>query len=909
MNLRFLRKSISFAVAIVLVTQPAINAYSQTSPGNLAPDPVSAEKHMTEEAELSSQSIVSDAQFLSFAAFVYKAVLLEGKDAEALFDGLRTISFWGVPDLRKHLSQNFVGVTGDRLSIKFRDGGVLRVVPAGNYKVSGDGDIGDGMKPDKYFGTDEHVFQYFPGPAPEGKMDLWTDDPASDEGSLPENGKTMIPFGPLVSYSALRISPDTRGIYISVELYRGKDGRMHDRLACRAAEGASQKAAAVAAMIDQVLGLMDLKSLNRRKGEDRYLDHVCNRFDAIKRHLRGSRVVVETAYNLMANSEIYDNTLVFNDYFLNAIYRMWKEHRDNTGAENWQMEVGAIWMLVERLYHDLGHKATEEEQILEDRHFYIAIVGKYDFVKAGIKGNASMNVPAGASDEKRPFGEAFGSNDYFRMIHRIAAMDKREQKSAAVAEIKSYMRETLRKNSSRESLGLTEEQISDAGKILRDHGIRDDLFGETILGKGFSDFLKTHCLFTHFAPYKNDEIERRRKAWSNSLRNRRIRNEIVPRLLEIGRSIGKEAETRRWIDIRLKTTDLTGKGSVRRKLYPVIEWASRVANPQNYELRRGKLFGRVDYEGLNLMTLPIFPLDGNGEIDWELFAWAYKGPRETAGVRGPPMDYFNSKRVSLYEYIITRNPADGRKPGEYVQMPLFDNVAQEEDPGISGEKTLSSIDQADADSESQKGQSTIFDLGLDSEEIAKVRQQIVRVDGIMRDIDVTPTVGKVTHILIDKDIPAHSQQEIIRSLNARSDDPHIAEKIFFLDKKAINGYIAANGCGRENTVVIVGSEGGMAAVSGDVNLLVAEKDGITDFVNVQGLVAAARSLLNKDWDSFRDVYREMTGKECPQIRPEWLSDPAALARGLAMMLPRVSITDVNELIKLNETLKAALVSA
>jgi hypothetical protein len=759
-------------------------------------------------------------------------------------------------------------------------------------------------------------------------------------------GQAMIGYGPMVSYEALKIAPDISGIYITTEK-KNVNGQDLTDIVCRAKQGAPKRSVEMAEMINQVLQLMNIQLEGAAQNTHTSIQgYISQHLREIKCRLSDRKIAVEAAYDLKANSARYDEKLVFNDRFLSILYEMWYSHRIEVTPEKWKEEVGALWMLAERLFHELDHDPDEVEQVLKDEMFYRAVLSEYGFVRNAIAMDAAMPFAGSEGGRKTPFGELFHSNEYFHMIHRISKLkDRNEIRN----EIRRSLSATFRYNSSRDVLGLPEDKIKAVQAMLTGHGIRDDVFGERIFNSDFSVFFRDHALFSGAEPYFDPYIEKERKMYVSDMWNNNI-VKIKARLLTVSRMIGAEEETARWIENRLGIKSITGKDSVRKKLYPVIQWASHVACAQNYEKRAGKLFGNIYHEGLNLMTLPIFPLDKNGEIDWELFKWAYEAPPTFADrERGPPRtgvpsrEYFRAKKVSLYEYIVTHDIQLQEPPmttsttytGERAERPIQLSLFEDLPAVVSGTsakpapKPLMAATTANKAGKAGGGdtaeQLTLFDFGLGDEDPSAdraegeypvtqndaraVRENIKGIHEMVMGIDIAPTLDKVTHILIESDIPAHSQQEILTLLNRRSRGGLVSEKIYFMDAVSINKYIVDNGCTQENTVVLLADDLKTGDMAGNVNMLVVRKDGLSDFVNIEGLLGAARCVLNKDWDSFREIYSALTGSECPEIRPEWLADPVELAKHLIISLPSVNVINVDEQKKLNVMLRDALVAA
>jgi hypothetical protein len=305
------------------------------------------------------------------------------------------------------------------------------------------------------------------------------------------------------------------------------------------------------------------------------------------------------------------------------------------------------------------------------------------------------------------------------------------------------------------------------------------------------------------------------------------------------------------------------------------------------------------------MTLPILPVDKDGEVRWDLFRFDEKYSRWVAHesrnriFNAPPKEYYKVRKISLYEYLITHEipktyeklvgPEEKTKePVKYVQGMLFDMDALDETGTVEVPEAA---------------------VSKTGEYEDQVEVSIDRIHQLNAKVNIKGTIGQVTHILIDRDIPAASQRDLVTYLAKRSRDRMASEKIHFMSVDEINSYVAGNPCDIKNTVVLLSDASQLGSVKGDVNMLVVSKDGVTDFVNLEGLLGISRSVLNKDWDAFRQFYAAMTGAECPQIRAEWLDDPVLFARNIIITLPPVSIIDIEEQQKLNDRLKELLVAA
>lgn len=979
------RSALTIVMTIAMVAQPITYSYSQVISDDLSPCPVSASVQMTPGDGEFANSVIQDAQFLSFAIFAYKTVIHDGADAGILFAELAKLPFWKDFSFKSYLSKEFIAVKGDVLEIRLKDMDVIRVVSASTHRIGEDGSTEDGIVPKTFYITDGHLVQYITDASSPGKPAA---GPQNMDGSAaPLN---MIGFGPELSYNALEITSDLRGVYITAEEKRTEKPKIavnvselaglgplvaerlrehglytaahviqagEDKLAsffgaetiarileacrrpyyakvisfdCLTEDGASERAKEVAEMMGQVFCILNnTKDSPGKDTEERRLAEILREKAS---RLIGRKIKVESAENLEANSASYNGTIVFNKHFIDFLFDRWVSHRRERTSAHWTEELGALMMLSERLFHEIDHDPDEVQQVLLDRLYFRATIKNRDILKDAVRYDVSFQAKANGGGRGASFGEFFGTNAYFAMIHRISEMNDLNEITRVIHE---YLENVYRNISRKETLNLTAAQVAFAEKILREHGITDDLFGETIAGVGFDGFFREHCLFSEGYPYNYEEIDLEQRRRCSEIYKWNV-GDIREHILAVGRSIGEEAQTARWMENRLRMRHIRGPGSVKKKLYPIIKWSAAVTDPQNFQIRRGRLFGRVHYRGLNLMTLPIFPAGDDGEIRWDLFrfdegysVWDASEGRNII-VRAPPRDYYKTKRISLYEYVITHAPeakqALQAKETTYIQPTLFDVGGQPENDKKKETPKKKKKETPVRRPQERYIQGTLFsEDGPDYENgvtgdnfppVARtgeyddaIRRNISELHGYTAQIDVSPTIDKVTHILIARDIPADSQQDILIFLNKRSREALVAEKVYFMDPEDINAYIAANRCGKDNTVVLLSDQALIEKIKGDVNMLVIRKEGVTDFVNIEGLIGAARCVLNRDWDSFRGIYKALTGVECPEIRPEWLADPAELARQLVITLPPVSIIKVEEQKMLNEMLREALVAA
>ncbi|MFH1552669.1 MAG: hypothetical protein ABID83_03410, partial [Candidatus Omnitrophota bacterium] len=551
-------------------------------------------------------------------------------------------------------------------------------------------------------------------------------------------------------------------------------------------------------LVEMLTQAFDLLNTIKDQDDDRSYSVLVNILERMKGQAKKANIQVKTAHNLNANSAYYENqrALVFNHRFISALYRFWVANRQKhyEGAEQSKIlskQFGAQRMVAERLFHEIDHRADEVDQILDDLELYRYFKKKYPKFQeyAALDAYAEIDMEGVGKDSlDRFFGNYFGSNAYFFMIWRISkTSDEMEKESKEEAKEKKkkkilktiirYLERTNRENSGAKFLKLDPEQIKYIEDFLKSHGIKDDLFGEKIVGISMFDFFNIHRLFT-------------------------------------GRS-------------------------------------------------RVKLFDRIHYKGLNLLTVPVFPVDNKGEIVWELFEWAYAAKNAEPSNRVPPKKYFKAKKISLYEYSITH------------RNEIYKTAAE------NGKKEVS------RDGEGQ-------DI---------VEKGISEIHRLSDEIDQSGAMGKTTHILIDSGIPAASQQNLTKYIDQKfRDDDYVLEKIRFMDPESIKDYLKENKCDKENTVVFLGDPKKAEGINFDGKIFMIEKEASADFVNLEALIGLARAILNLDRNSFLEIYSRLTGKPF-ELEDGKLDDLAKLPQIISLMLPRVSVIDVDKLKKYNDMLE------
>ncbi|MFH1395001.1 MAG: hypothetical protein ABIH09_02470 [Candidatus Omnitrophota bacterium] len=883
MRIRFKNYSlliIKITLVFDLFFSSTINVQGESFCDNLSPGFVSSEEKMTYGDFVFSESVFSDTYFLYFALLTHKTIIKDKQNLEYLLNKLNSFKFWENFKYKKYLTKNFVFIENNIVSIKFKDNSLVRVIPAYGHNINiNNGTIEDNIVPEFFYAAPNYIIQYLPKSAENPQIKLYSD-----------NIKHMTGFGPELSYSALNILDEVSGLYITVEKGNDLNVNKDSQFVCKVEPGAPERARELVDLLNQ--GLISLNNISAEK--DKEVERIITN---MKRNVGTNRIYVYVSDNLNADSAYYESNglqaIVFNRHFLDFLYEKWdsnhnkppvpkskkgREKYHEEQMENIAKQLGAMIMLTERLFHEIDHDEDEVEQILKNRLYYMACLKKVPSRLAMIKKNvfSEIQINRNRTKEKVVVGEYFGTNDYFRMIHEISKMSDMDE---IRVKIKKYLEEINRKCSSQEALNFTTSQSTHLKKILLNHNIEDDLFGEKIFGMKFSEFFRLHGLFAD-VPHKRLEISKMQKIYIDKLLKRRV-NKICKEILKIAEKYGYRKKAEDWISVLNKKD--------KQSLYPVILWAVRLIYPQNLSITEGKLFNKIHYEGLNLLTVPIFPVNAAEQIDWEMFdSWAYKSGWGAGTWRKPPDKYYYKKKISLYEFISSR---DCFKDDEHSDF-FVENVKK------------SKIDNQKNEEKTKNKQKTL------SKTVREVKNEIDIMHSLAVQIDQSKTIGKITHILIDEKIPALTQSEIITLVNKNSRDKLVSEKIFFIDVNKIEAYAVENNCTNENTVVFMNESSFQEGVSLNFEgrIVTIEQQGVPDFVNLTGLIALARAIINKDSKVFLEAYQTLTNKPFELVEKLLEEGFSCLPKIISLILPRAGQVGINDQPMCNKLLRESLKS-
>ncbi|MBU0683559.1 MAG: hypothetical protein KJ864_04665, partial [Candidatus Omnitrophica bacterium] len=406
----------------------------------------------------------------------------------------------------------------------------------------------------------------------------------------------------------------------------------------------------------------------------------------------------------------------------------------------------------------------------------------------------------------------------------------------------------------------------------------------------FSKFFRKHGLFSDI-PHKSTQISKEREKFINNLFKKGF-NGIRKEILKIAKKHKKLEKAEDWIgnlchkrEKRYKKKQTVQNGSIKNKynLYPVVLWIAELECPQNLDKTEGKLFDKRYYEGLNLLTLTIFPVDDLGQIDWEIFdSWAYN----SYFFRVPPKIYFLKKKISLYEFFM-----------------CFDWFKQDDDSG-SIHLNKNEVETL-VEKQEKKNKQKPF-----SESVLRVQKDIEKTELLTRKIDQSKTLDKITHILIDKKIPAFSQNEIVTLISKRSRDKMIAEKVLFIDANRMEFYAQENNCNDENTVIFLKEssfEENLSLKFGGKIIKVDQEEALC-FVDLVGLIGLARSIMNNDIDTFLNLYKVLANKPFELSENLRKNGFSCLPKIISLMLPPPLKMPVDDCKKCNRLLMKSLKS-
>ncbi|MCF7892375.1 MAG: hypothetical protein K9L96_05315, partial [Candidatus Omnitrophica bacterium] len=253
-------------------------------------------------------------------------------------------------------------------------------------------------------------------------------------------------------------------------------------------------------------------------------------------------------------------------------------------------------------------------------------------------------------------------------VREILEISSRENRpEAEVADV--LAREKVAKTRINANSGSLASSSVEVLNKLRNMGIAVDLSKNTINGIGIKQFCKSRGLFYDSPPFTAPEAQKYYDEYLHVARTRWPLADVERYITGYAERLGSEENTQRWIDglkraarrNRTKQKDyLSGKsGPHRGKKDSPLEWAMKgVYFPHVQQRRLGLLFASIDITGLNLADLPIWPVDEQSNIRYELIEWMARKNKS------PPLAYYQKRKISLREIT----PALCAPPS---QLPLF----------------------------------------------------------------------------------------------------------------------------------------------------------------------------------------------------------------------------------------------
>ena len=853
----------SIMIVSSLILQPIQYSRAGDISSSLVPHMVSSGVKMTEDTIFDKlNDTESDMDLLSFAIRAYKMIIEDKVDLDMFFQELKKLSYWKGFWLKEYLDRDFVDPQPNGiLDIKLKNNGLIRVIDSTRNVCDMDTGVveEDGIVPDRYYSCDRHLVQYFK------ESDLLINVEKEEFLSIGQP-RHMINFAPGLSYNALELNEDLKGIYITAE----QGDHVYDlKLVCGNEGKISLVASQIMDFMNEALDLLQVEVVESKPSFE-ILNYKRELSDMIKGMIK-RKVYIESAFDFSANSSLYypardKECIVFDNgflMFLNDIHRS-----DMNGYEpECVRNSGEVIVLAERLFHEINHHEDEVIQIMKDVFLYDAMMKGHVERLNAVKRDVVCEMVGEGTTKEYKFGEYYGTNRYFRMMKKISETfeilgNDLETDTIVESIVKNYIEKNNRQVSGKAVSFLSTEEMDSLAAMLLKHGINDVLSGEQLSGYNFTHFLALHSLFAYNISYDDSKILEDRKKYINWIYKKNNIKEIRKELMRVASRFGEEEKMKK---------DLNGKNA-KRKLYPLMLWAAQITYPQSYERGRGKLFDCIYYKGMNLLMLPIFAVDENWDINWDLMRWVHEPGKLGSCIGAPSVEYYRSKKVSLYEYFVMKGDVLGSK--------ALDEVGEAE---MSG----------------RPRQLSLFDVISAEEDKTDIEGDMRRIHDLTIEVGQEALLDTMTYILIDRDIPYPEQREIILFMQGRMKRPYRSEMILFRDIEGINRQLEQFDCSSENTVVFVNNKEKVSMVKKDVNVLVSERGSTTNFVNIEGLIGLARSILSKNMNSFREIYEILTGEECS------ISDMKDLK---GFLIPLVDYK-VNDIVKYNTLLKEFLQAA
>ncbi|MFC2149280.1 metallophosphoesterase [Candidatus Auribacterota bacterium] len=237
-------------------------------------------------------------------------------------------------------------------------------------------------------------------------------------------------------------------------------------------------------------------------------------------------------------------------------------------------------------------------------------------------------------------------------------------------------------------------------------GLKDSLSGNRLRGKLVHDWAKKHLLLLDHPHRPNEplcrldhELRHYNSIMERLLSERTPVSEVIEFIEEYARG-ANDRQMRRYLHnflraagprVKNQRTLLIGpleKRSRSRGKRKALKRMLRKGSPLHSAaegfffkdavmMREGKLFNEIDIMGLNLMDIPLWPVDEKGIIREDLIDWMLT---ETGS---PTREYFFAKKVSLNDVLNSfadKTPQDTSREG--IQLSLFDL------PGVDSPKKV-----------------------------------------------------------------------------------------------------------------------------------------------------------------------------------------------------------------------------
>ncbi|MCM8757864.1 MAG: circularly permuted type 2 ATP-grasp protein, partial [Candidatus Omnitrophica bacterium] len=184
-------------------------------------------------------------------------------------------------------------------------------------------------------------------------------------------------------------------------------------------------------------------------------------------------------------------------------------------------------------------------------------------------------------------------------------------------------------------------------QIINRLGIREiDLEKTKIFGQDIKRWCKEHYLFLDTPPIYDSKEEETFREYFKTWRKYWSTKRIIEFILDYARSLNQLERVEEWIENLKKAARRDKKATkdyLTSKNGPFV-WALKGHFfKQIDQLRRGRLFGKIDITDMKLKDLPIWPIDEEGNIKEDLIGWM------KIKNKAPPFEYYQAKKTSLKE--------------------------------------------------------------------------------------------------------------------------------------------------------------------------------------------------------------------------------------------------------------------